>query len=72
MPKSSYLRKQLRVCDVCSAYLGVHDSDQRLIDHFGGKLHLGFVEIREKLSELEVRLVINNSKIQTKKNYIIF
>ncbi|XP_001945308.1 putative RNA-binding protein Luc7-like 2 [Acyrthosiphon pisum] len=53
MPKSSYLRKQLRVCDVCSAYLGVHDSDQRLIDHFGGKLHLGFVEIREKLSELE-------------------
>lgn len=25
-----------------------------LADHFGGKLHLGFVAIREKIAELEV------------------
>ena len=31
---------------VCSAYLGIHDNDRRLADHFGGKLHLGFIQIR--------------------------
>lgn len=44
---------QLRVCDVCSAYLGIHDNDRRLADHFGGKLHLGFIAIREKLAQLK-------------------
>lgn len=27
-----------------------------LADHFGGKLHLGFVAIREKITELEASL----------------
>ncbi|XP_008544068.1 putative RNA-binding protein Luc7-like 1 isoform X1 [Microplitis demolitor] len=53
MPASSYQQQKLRVCEVCSAYLGIHDNDRRLADHFGGKLHLGFIKIREKLSELE-------------------
>ncbi|XP_050523803.1 putative RNA-binding protein Luc7-like 1 isoform X2 [Daktulosphaira vitifoliae] len=53
MPVSSYQQQKLRVCDVCSAYLGIHDNDRRLADHFGGKLHLGFIKIREKLTELE-------------------
>lgn len=52
MPASSYQQQKLRVCEVCSAYLGIHDNDRRLADHFGGKLHLGFIKIREKLSEL--------------------
>lgn len=39
---------------MCSAYLGLHDNDRRLADHFGGKLHLGFIEIREKLEKLRV------------------
>lgn len=30
-------------------------SDRRLADHFGGKLHLGYMQIREKLAELQVR-----------------
>lgn len=60
MPVSSYQQQKLRVCDVCSAYLGIHDNDRRLADHFGGKLHLGFIKIREKLTELEVRLIIFN------------
>uniref|UniRef100_A0A8C6Z0Q0 LUC7 protein n=1 Tax=Nothoprocta perdicaria TaxID=30464 RepID=A0A8C6Z0Q0_NOTPE len=57
MPASSFQQQKLRVCEVCSAYLGLHDNDRRLADHFGGKLHLGFIEIREKLEELRV----NNS-----------
>lgn len=54
MPSSSYQQQKLRVCEVCSAYLGVHDNDRRLADHFGGKLHIGFIEIRERLEELRV------------------
>lgn len=54
MPASSYQQQKLRVCEVCSAYLGIHDNDRRLADHFGGKLHLGFIKIREKLEELLV------------------
>ena len=55
MPASSYQQQKLRVCEVCSAYLGIHDNDRRLADHFGGKLHLGFIKIREKLAELQVK-----------------
>ena len=54
MPASSYQQQKLRVCEVCSAYLGIHDNDRRLADHFGGKLHLGFITIRVKLDELKV------------------
>merc|ERR1712051_491909 len=53
MPASSYQQQKLRVCEICSAYLGKHDNDRRLADHFGGKLHLGFIKIREKLEEQE-------------------
>ncbi|KAK2149120.1 hypothetical protein LSH36_466g01020 [Paralvinella palmiformis] len=53
MPASSYQQQKLRVCEVCSAYLGIHDNDRRLADHFGGKLHLGFIEIRDHLKELK-------------------
>ena len=48
-------QQKLRICDICSAHLGINDNDKRLVDHFGGKLHLGFIEIREKLEELRVR-----------------
>ena len=54
MPASSYQQQKLRVCEICSAYLGIHDNDRRLADHFGGKLHLGFIKIREKLDKLLV------------------
>ncbi|KAL0290684.1 UNVERIFIED_CONTAM: putative RNA-binding protein Luc7-like 1 [Sesamum calycinum] len=45
--------QKLRVCDICGAFLSVYDSDRRLADHFGGKLHLGYMLIREKLAELQ-------------------
>lgn len=57
MPASSYQQQKLRVCEVCGAYLGIHDNDRRLADHFGGKLHLGFITIRTKLDELKVSAV---------------
>lgn len=53
MPASTYQQQKLRVCDVCSAYLGLHDNDTRLADHFAGKLHLGFIEIREQHQKLK-------------------
>merc|ERR1712020_639916 len=58
MPASSYQQQKLRVCEVCSAYLGIHDNDRRLADHFGGKLHLGFIKIRDKLEALLVRPIV--------------
>jgi len=45
--------QKLRVCDICGAFLSVYDSDRRLADHFGGKLHLGYMQIREKLVDLQ-------------------
>ncbi|XP_057681369.1 putative RNA-binding protein Luc7-like 1 isoform X1 [Corythoichthys intestinalis] len=62
MPASSYQQQKLRVCEVCSAYLGLHDNDRRLADHFGGKLHLGFILIREKLDNLKKTVVEKQEK----------
>ncbi|XP_058476723.1 putative RNA-binding protein Luc7-like 1 isoform X3 [Solea solea] len=62
MPASSFQQQKLRVCEVCSAYLGLHDNDRRLADHFGGKLHLGFIQIREKLDQLKKTVVEKQEK----------
>jgi len=47
-------QQKLRVCDVCGCYLSIFDSDRRLADHFSGKLHMGYLAIRDKLKELEI------------------
>ena len=70
MPASSYQQQKLRVCEVCSAYLGIHDNDRRLADHFGGKLHLGFIKIREKLDKLlvicyDIQVFFSNTYLST-------
>lgn len=62
MPASSFQQQKLRVCEVCSAYLGLHDNDRRLADHFGGKLHLGFIQIREKLEHLQKAVAEKQAK----------
>ena len=56
IPAATYQQQKLRVCEVCCAYLGIHDNDRRLADHFGGKLHLGFIKIRDTLKEYQVCL----------------
>ncbi|CAG8433378.1 8106_t:CDS:10 [Ambispora gerdemannii] len=45
-------QQKLRVCEICSAYLSIFDSDRRLADHFGGKMHIGYLKIRDLLKEL--------------------
>lgn len=68
IPASSYQQQKLRVCEVCSAYLGIHDNDVRLADHFGGKLHLGFLSIREKLTELEKTAAPRKKELDRSRN----
>ncbi|ORY26318.1 hypothetical protein BCR39DRAFT_566030 [Naematelia encephala] len=53
--------QKLRVCETCGAMLSVLDSDKRLADHFGGKMHLGYHEIRQVLAKLgEERMLARN------------
>lgn len=40
-------QQKLQVCEVCGAYLSRLDTDRRLADHFLGKIHLGYVTMRE-------------------------
>ncbi|KAK9476171.1 hypothetical protein V1514DRAFT_337644 [Lipomyces japonicus] len=48
--------QKLQVCDVCGAYLSRLDNDRRLADHFAGKMHLGYVQMRATYKELSERL----------------
>lgn len=66
MPASAFQQQKLRICDICSASLGIHDNDRRLVDHFSGKLHLGFITIREKLEELKKKVQELREKRQTR------
>lgn len=54
IPRHAVQQQKLRACEVCGAFLSMYDNDRRLADHFGGKLHIGFVTIREKMKQLEV------------------
>ncbi len=54
IPRHAQQQQKLRACEVCGAFLSMYDNDRRLADHFGGKLHIGFVTIREKIAQLEV------------------
>lgn len=47
---------RLRVCEVCGAQLNVLDHETRLADHYGGKMHLGMINIREKYDNMKVIL----------------
>ncbi|EME32669.1 Luc7-like protein 3 [Galdieria sulphuraria] len=46
-------QQKLRVCAECGAFLSIFDSSRRLVDHFNGKMHMGFVTLRKKVKELE-------------------
>ncbi|CAI7185537.1 CFC_collapsed_G0007990.mRNA.1.CDS.1 [Saccharomyces cerevisiae] len=45
-------QQKLQVCEVCGAYLSRLDTDRRLADHFLGKIHLGYVKMREDYDRL--------------------
>lgn len=44
--------QKLQVCDVCGAYLSRLDNDRRLADHFYGKMHLGYAQMRREFIKL--------------------
>ncbi|KAK5754015.1 splicing factor [Elasticomyces elasticus] len=44
--------QKLQVCDVCGAYLSRLDNDRRLADHFFGKMHLGYAQMRKEMERL--------------------
>ncbi|EON68194.1 hypothetical protein W97_07343 [Coniosporium apollinis CBS 100218] len=48
--------QKLQVCDVCGAYLSRLDNDRRLADHFYGKMHLGYAQMRKTYEELQKQL----------------
>ncbi|KAF2472555.1 LUC7-domain-containing protein [Lindgomyces ingoldianus] len=45
--------QKLQVCDVCGAYLSRLDNDRRLADHFYGKMHLGYAQMRKSYNQLK-------------------
>ena len=49
-------QQKLQVCEVCGAYLSRLDTDRRLADHFMGKIHLGYVKMREDYEYYKKRL----------------
>lgn len=48
--------QKLQVCDVCGAYLSRLDNDRRLADHFYGKMHLGYAQMRKTYEQLQKEL----------------
>lgn len=45
--------KNMKVCEVCGALQSALDTDKRLTMHLEGKLHTGYLKIRQKLAELK-------------------
>ncbi|KAK9473560.1 uncharacterized protein V1510DRAFT_414364 [Dipodascopsis tothii] len=54
--------QKLQVCDVCSAYLSRLDNDRRLADHFAGKMHLGYAQMRTLYKDLQDRVAARKAK----------
>ncbi|KAJ5613021.1 U1 snRNP-associated protein [Penicillium lagena] len=48
--------QKLQVCDVCGAYLSRLDNDRRLADHFFGKMHMGYSDMRKTYKKLSAEL----------------
>ena len=53
--------QKLQVCDVCGAYLSRLDNDRRLADHFYGKMHLGYAQMRKSYESLQKELKVASS-----------
>lgn len=49
-------QQKLQVCEVCGAYMLKVDTDRRLVDHFMGKIHLAYFDMRHTLQELKEKL----------------
>ena len=47
--------RDMKVCEVCGALQSVADTEDRLQMHLEGKLHQGYLKIREKLKDLRAK-----------------
>jgi hypothetical protein len=47
--------QKLQVCQTCGAFLSRLDTDKRLAEHFLGKLHMGYVRLREAYEEMKMK-----------------
>lgn len=56
--------QKLQVCDVCGAYLSRLDNDRRLADHFYGKMHLGYAQMRKTYEAFPKELRSRNRPMQ--------
>ncbi|TVY18261.1 U1 snRNP-associated protein [Lachnellula arida] len=56
--------QKLQVCDVCGAYLSRLDNDRRLADHFYGKMHLGYAQMRKTYEAFPKELRTRNRPMQ--------
>merc|ERR1712093_117241 len=57
--------QKLQVCDVCGAYLSRLDNDRRLADHFYGKMHLGYVQMRKTFDAFPKELRTRRPMVST-------
>lgn len=56
MKTTAPVQQRLRVCETCGAQLNILDHETRLQDHYGGKMHLGMIEIREKYDQMKNKM----------------
>ncbi|TID31170.1 hypothetical protein CANINC_000217 [Pichia inconspicua] len=45
--------QKLQVCKICGAYMLKNDTDGRLVDHYMGKIHLAYSDMRSSLDLLK-------------------
>ena len=57
--------QKLQVCDVCGAYLSRLDNDRRLADHFYGKMHLGYAQMRKTFDAFPKELRTRRPMVST-------
>jgi hypothetical protein len=53
---------KMTICEVCGALLILNETQKRLSKHYEGKLHRGFVKLRNKLADLLIKYNINAGK----------
>ena len=45
----------MKICDICGSLQSAQDNEKRLQTHYEGRLHSGFLKIRNYLEELKER-----------------
>ncbi|KAK1348274.1 Luc7-like protein [Hamiltosporidium tvaerminnensis] len=56
---SNEQRKNLSVCEICGALINMKGIQSRLNNHFNGRMHKGFVKIRNVLADLLIKYESN-------------